>query len=196
VPAWWKIKQDPSRVVYDPLKDMPDGPIRLTRAQAAALRAFDVHRGIRSLFLDTPQGRAEEYAMDKWARSELLIDPYNRLTRKARASLIVFDAPPPAPKMPPHYRHETPPSRVIEDEPDEEDEVRAVQRIRVEVNGETLSISVGEEIDGWFAETLVPNGSKRRKRLEQRGSTKEITLHELIHRASAMLARAHVRLGG
>jgi len=136
--------------------------------------------------------QADEYRMEIWFRQEALIDQFKRLTRKATASLQLFDHPPIPPKV--EYRYEIG-TEEIEEEEELENEGRTDQRIQVTlVDDEKLSIHIVElDDDSWCAEAIVHFG-KRKKKLEIFGKTKALVTHKIIHEASAIRARAYARL--
>lgn len=181
---------------YDPLRGLPDGPILITEFQARVLRYLAEHGSIHALFGDSASELAEEYRMDRWLRAEVLVDPHNKLTRKAVASLSFFDHPPPPQPLPQYARYET---RREEEEEEEEaiEGARVDQRIRVALpdDGEIIVRVVELAPDEWFAETLVAvAGSRRKKRVRIQDGSKADVLHRIIHRASEMRAHAYARL--
>jgi hypothetical protein len=182
----WRPKKIPPPP-YDPLSGLPDGPIRLSDQQAEALRHFGAHGSLREIYVDQ---FADEYKMERWLRAEVLIDPYNKVTRKGLASLRVFDE-----RFSLTITAHTV-TQTDEELEDDEADYRVNQRLRVPIDGGvTLSIHVAEiRFDHWFAETQVPViGSKRKRKIEQYGASKSDVLHKILHDASIIRARAYAR---
>lgn len=167
----------------------PVVPIHLQDTEAEALRYLEKTGSLAEIYGTDAQAFAYEYKMDRRLRDLALIDSYNKITAKARLSLHLFDT-----SKVPVTR-----SRVAEEEdrsPFEAKEAGTIdQCIRVEVNGEHLSIRVTEDTGTWFAETTVPSArGRRRKNFDRSGESKSDVIHTIIHDAAVYLAQAHVKL--